>query len=213
MLSPRVPADGTKEGEAWPAWSTVAIGSVQCGPGHPLLWIAGPCVIESHDLTLRIAETLRGLADRLGAAARSSRRRSTRPIARRASRFAARGLQEGLEDAGRRQAADRAAGHDRHSREPAGRRRSPRCATSCKCPAFLARQTDLILAAGETGRAVNVKKGQFMAPWDMKTRRHQDGGGRQPPAAADRTRHHVRLRTTRQRHAGASRGCRIWAVP
>src|SRR5262245_17555641 len=43
----------------------VAIGAVRCGPGQPLLWVLGPCVIESHDLTLRIADTLRQLADRL----------------------------------------------------------------------------------------------------------------------------------------------------
>src|SRR6516162_10236684 len=43
----------------------VAIGNVVCGPGQPLTWIAGPCVIESHDLTLSIAETLKQLADRL----------------------------------------------------------------------------------------------------------------------------------------------------
>src|SRR5690349_12753726 len=48
-----------------PTVQPVAIGKVQCGPGQPLLWIAGPCVIESHELTLRIAETLRQLADRL----------------------------------------------------------------------------------------------------------------------------------------------------
>ena len=44
----------------------VAIDHIQCGGGHSLLWIAGPCVIESHDLTLRIADTLRQMADRLG---------------------------------------------------------------------------------------------------------------------------------------------------
>src|SRR5271168_3314255 len=43
----------------------VRVGSVECGPGRPLLWILGPCVIESHDLTLRIAETLAELAGRL----------------------------------------------------------------------------------------------------------------------------------------------------
>src|SRR5205085_3978937 len=48
-----------------PRARTVSIGDVVCGPGRPLVWIAGPCVIESHDLTLRIADELRGLADRL----------------------------------------------------------------------------------------------------------------------------------------------------
>ena len=44
----------------------VAIGNVQCGPGLPLVWIAGPCAIESHDLTLSIADTLRRMADLSG---------------------------------------------------------------------------------------------------------------------------------------------------
>src|SRR5262245_62124189 len=48
-----------------PAVQPFAIGTVTCGPGHPLTWIAGPCVIESHDLTLRIADALAELADRL----------------------------------------------------------------------------------------------------------------------------------------------------
>src|SRR5438132_7635407 len=48
-----------------PTASAVRIGNLQCGPGLPLLWIAGPCVIESDDLTLSIADTLRRLADRL----------------------------------------------------------------------------------------------------------------------------------------------------
>src|SRR5262245_22085085 len=48
-----------------PAAQPVAIGKVVCGPGHPLVWVTGPCVLESYDLTLRIAETLRDLAERL----------------------------------------------------------------------------------------------------------------------------------------------------
>src|SRR5437016_12360881 len=48
-----------------PAVQPVTIGKIVCGPGQPLMWIAGPCVIESHDLTLRIAERLRELAERL----------------------------------------------------------------------------------------------------------------------------------------------------
>src|SRR4051794_8468247 len=47
------------------AAATVAIGNVVCGPGRPLVWIAGPCVIESHDLTLFIADRLKEMADRL----------------------------------------------------------------------------------------------------------------------------------------------------
>src|SRR5437660_1375269 len=56
----------TKEGSPVATIQPVAIGNLACGPGRPLLWIAGPCVIESHDLTLTVAGRLRELADRLG---------------------------------------------------------------------------------------------------------------------------------------------------
>src|SRR5206468_1059347 len=55
----------TTEGSLMDSRRTVTIGKLSCGPGQPLLWIAGPCVIESHDLTLWIADRLRELADRL----------------------------------------------------------------------------------------------------------------------------------------------------
>ncbi len=72
-------------------------------------------------------------------------------------------------------------------------------------PAFLARQTDLVLAAGRTGRAVNVKKGQFMAPWDMKNvvTKMDEVGNR--TAAAHRARRDVRLRQRWSATCGRSR--------
>ena len=71
-------------------------------------------------------------------------------------------------------------------------------------PAFLARQTDLLEACGRTGRVVNVKKGQFMAPWDMKNvvAKLSEFGKQQ--CATHGTRHDVRLRTARERHAGGA---------
>jgi 2-dehydro-3-deoxyphosphooctonate aldolase (KDO 8-P synthase) len=149
-----------------PGIQPVAIGNITCGPGLPLLWIVGPCVIESHDLTLRIADTLRGLADRLrlplvfkASFDKANRSSSTT--------FRGPGLHEGLKTL---EAVKRRTGlpvtTDVHEREQA----QP-IAEVCdllQVPAFLARQTDLIFAVGRTGKAVNVKKGQFMAPWDMK---------------------------------------------
>ena len=144
----------------------VTIGSVHCGPGHPLTWIAGPCVIESHDLTMRIAETLQGLAERLGlplifkASFDKANRTSNKS-------FRGPGLQEGLKTL---EAVKGATGlpvttdiHESHQ--------AAAVAEVCdllQVPAFLARQTDLIQAAGKTGKAVNVKKGQFMAPQEMR---------------------------------------------
>jgi 2-dehydro-3-deoxyphosphooctonate aldolase (KDO 8-P synthase) len=144
----------------------VTIGNTQCGPGRPLLWIAGPCVIESHDLTLCIAETLRRLSDRLHVPLifKASFDKANRTSGK---SFRGPGMEEGLKTL---EAVKRATSlpvtTDIHEIQQA----AP-VAEVCdllQIPAFLARQTDLILAAGRTGKAVNVKKGQFMAPWDMK---------------------------------------------
>jgi 2-dehydro-3-deoxyphosphooctonate aldolase (KDO 8-P synthase) len=144
----------------------VTIGNAQCGPGRPLLWIAGPCVIESHDLTLSIAETLGRLSDRLKVPLifKASFDKANRTSGK---SFRGPGMKDGLKTL---EAVKRATGlpvtTDIHEIQQA----AP-VAEVCdllQIPAFLARQTDLILAAARTGKAVNVKKGQFMAPWDMK---------------------------------------------
>lgn len=144
----------------------VSIGNLPCGPGQPLLWIAGPCVIESHDLTLRIADTLREMADRLKLSLifKASFDKANRSSGK---SFRGPGLQEGLKTL---DTVKRRTGlpvttdvHECHQAAPVAE-----VCDLLQVPAFLARQTDLILAVGSTGRAVNVKKGQFMAPWDMK---------------------------------------------
>ena len=145
---------------------TVTIGKLVCGAGQPLVWIAGPCVIESHDLTLLIAETLRELADRLRlplifkASFDKANRTSSRS-------FRGPGLQEGLRTL---EAVKRRTGlpvttdvHECGQAAPVAE-----VCDLLQVPAFLARQTDLVQACGKTDRAVNVKKGQFMAPWDMR---------------------------------------------
>jgi 2-dehydro-3-deoxyphosphooctonate aldolase (KDO 8-P synthase) len=144
----------------------VTVGSVVCGPGRPLVWIAGPCVIESHDLTLRIAGTLRELADRLKLPLifKASFDKANRTSGK---SFRGPGLHEGLRTL---QAVKDRTGlpvtTDLHEREQV--EGAAQVCDLLQVPAFLARQTDLLLAVGRTGRAVNVKKGQFMAPWDMK---------------------------------------------
>src|SRR6266436_8202042 len=144
----------------------VAIGNVQCGPGLPLVWIAGPCAIESHDLTLSIADTLRRMADRLKLPLifKASFDKANRTSGK---SFRGPGMQEGLKTL---EAVKRRTGlpvtTDVHEREQA--KPVAEVCDLLQVPAFLARQTDLILEVGSTGRAVNVKKGQFMAPWDMK---------------------------------------------
>lgn len=143
----------------------VKVGDYQVGGGAPLLWVCGPCVIESRDHTLRVAESLRGLADtlRLNLVFKASFDKANRTSRK---SFRGVGLEAGLAvlDAVRR-ATGLPVTTDVH--EP---RQAAPCAEVCEVlqvPAFLARQTDLLEACGRTGRVVNVKKGQFMAPWDM----------------------------------------------
>jgi 2-dehydro-3-deoxyphosphooctonate aldolase (KDO 8-P synthase) len=149
-----------------PTAQPVTIGNAACGPGHPLLWILGPCVIESHDLTLRIADTLRELADRLRLPLvfKASFDKANRTSGK---SFRGPGLHEGLRtlDAVKRRTGLPLTTDVHETQQVAA------VAEVCdliQVPAFLARQTDLVQAAGRTGRAVNVKKGQFMAPWDMR---------------------------------------------
>jgi 2-dehydro-3-deoxyphosphooctonate aldolase (KDO 8-P synthase) len=144
----------------------VTIGSWTVGGDAALLWIAGPCVIESRDFTLRVADELRKLADRLAVPLvfKASFDKANRSSGK---SFRGVGLDEGLATLA---AVKRAAGlpvttdvHEIHQVAPAAE-----VCDVLQIPAFLARQTDLLEAAGRTGRVVNVKKGQFMAPWDMK---------------------------------------------
>ena len=143
-----------------------AIASYRCGRGRPLLVIAGPCVIESEELTLEIARRLKQLATELPIQlvfkASFDKANRTSPSA-----FRGLGMQAGLAILNRvREATGLPVTTDVHESHQA----AP-VAEVCELlqiPAFLARQTDLLVAAAATGRAVNVKKGQFMAPWDMQ---------------------------------------------
>jgi 2-dehydro-3-deoxyphosphooctonate aldolase (KDO 8-P synthase) len=142
------------------------IGPYRCGRGQRLLVIAGPCVIESEELTLQIAEHLAALAKELPISLvfKASFDKANRTSL---DSYRGAGIERGLEILA---AVKRATGlpvttdiHESHQAAPV--------AAVCdllQIPAFLARQTDLLVAAAATGRPVNVKKGQFMAPWDMQ---------------------------------------------
>jgi 2-dehydro-3-deoxyphosphooctonate aldolase (KDO 8-P synthase) len=144
----------------------VRVGNLSCGHNRPLLWIAGPCVIESYDLTLSIADTLAALGDRLSVQIvfKASFDKANRTSGK---SFRGPGLHEGMKtlDAVKRKTGLPVT-TDLH--ETSQVEAVAQVCDLLQIPAFLARQTDLVLAAGQTGKAVNVKKGQFMAPWDMK---------------------------------------------
>jgi 2-dehydro-3-deoxyphosphooctonate aldolase (KDO 8-P synthase) len=143
----------------------VTIRSVSIGAG-PLVLIAGPCVIESESHALDTALALRDAARAAGVPLifKASYDKANRTSAR---SFRGPGLTEGLRILGRiRDAAGVPVLTDIH--EPSHAAPASEVADVLQIPAFLSRQTDLLVAAGRTGRAVNIKKGQFLAPLDVR---------------------------------------------
>lgn len=138
---------------------------VALGGGLPFALIAGPCVIESRELVREIAASVKATCDALGIAYifKASFDKANRTAG---SAFRGQGLSEGLEIlAGIREEFGVPVLTDVH--EPGHCAAAAEVVDILQIPAFLSRQTDLLVAAGETGKVVNVKKGQFMAPWDI----------------------------------------------
>ena len=144
----------------------VSIGAVRCGNALPLMVFAGPCQMESRDHALMMAAELKAIAARLGIGLVY---KSSFDKANRTSLGGKRGI--GLEGAlpvfdEIRETLGLPIVTDVHTAE--------QCAVLAphvdvlQIPAFLCRQTDLLIAAARTGKVVKVKKGQFLAPWDMK---------------------------------------------
>jgi len=132
--------------------------------GEQLVFIAGPCVIESHDHTLRIAERLRSLAEErsVGLVFKASYDKANRTSL---TSFRGPGRDEGLRIlAAVRDETGLPLLTDIHS--PADARAAGEVVDCLQVPAFLCRQTDLIVAAAQTGKPVSVKRGQFLAPDD-----------------------------------------------
>ena len=144
----------------------VAIGEVALGGGGPLLLIAGPCVIESAAHAIDTAIAVRDIARRVGLpfVFKVSFDKANRTSG---GSFRGPGLDEGLRVLGEVKArAGVPVLTDIH--EPPQAARAAEVADALQIPAFLCRQTDLIAAAAATGRAVNIKKGQFLAPDDVR---------------------------------------------
>ena len=143
----------------------VRVGAFAIGNDLPFALIAGPCQIESRAHALEVAAAL---SDMSGATGVPIIYKSSFDKANRTSVAAARGI--GIGDglgilAEVREATGLPTLTDVHSPEQCGI--AAQAVDVLQIPAFLCRQTDLLLAAGETGKPINVKKGQFLAPWDM----------------------------------------------
>ncbi len=143
----------------------VTVDEVTFGAGHPLVLVAGPCVIEDEETTLGIARHLKAVADELGGPLifKGSFDKANRTSV---DAFRGPGLTEGLrilqrvkDELGLPVVSDV---HDVSQVAAAAQ-----VLDIMQIPAFLCRQTDLLIAAGNSGCVVNVKKGQFLAPWDM----------------------------------------------
>ena len=145
---------------------TVKVRNVEIANDKPLAIIAGPCALESRDHALEVSAALKEIAGKLGIGLIY---KTSFDKANRTSANSARGL--GMEMslpilAEVREKTGLPVLTDVHEREQCGP--VGEVVDVLQIPAFLCRQTDLLIAAGETGKAVNVKKGQFLAPWDMK---------------------------------------------
>jgi 2-dehydro-3-deoxyphosphooctonate aldolase (KDO 8-P synthase) len=142
------------------------VGPYLVGSGQPLLWVAGPCVLESLDLALEIAIELQRIARDLPVSLvfKASFDKANRTSG---SSYRGLGLRAGLDMLAEiRRITGLPVTTDIH--EPSQAAPAAEVCELLQIPAFLARQTDLLLAAAQTGRAVHVKKGQFMAPGDMR---------------------------------------------
>ncbi|HLG22215.1 MAG TPA: 3-deoxy-8-phosphooctulonate synthase [Candidatus Manganitrophaceae bacterium] len=143
---------------------SIEIGKIKLGKGAFFL-IAGPCVIESEDLVLKTADQIARIAasHRLPFIFKSSYDKANRSAV---SSYRGIGMEEGLRILQKvKSEIGVPALSDVHAPEEAAA--AAEVLDVLQIPAFLCRQTDLLLAAGRTGKAVNVKKGQFLAPWDM----------------------------------------------
>jgi 2-dehydro-3-deoxyphosphooctonate aldolase (KDO 8-P synthase) len=144
----------------------IQFGGVTVGGGAPLLLIAGPCVIESESHAIDTALAVRDIAKRVGVpyVFKASYDKANRTSS---ASFRGPGLREGLRVLARvREAAAVPILTDIH--EPSQAEPAATVADILQIPAFLSRQTDLLVAAAATGRVVNIKKGQFLAPEDMR---------------------------------------------
>ncbi len=145
---------------------SVSVGNIKIGGGNPLVLIAGPCVIESDSSALRHAEKIKAIADRLDIPYiyKSSYDKANRTSLR---SYRGPGLKKGIKILRKiKEETGLPVLSDVHCREELDV--AAKVLDAIQIPAFLSRQTDFIIAVAKTKKVVNIKKGQFMAPWDIK---------------------------------------------
>ena len=144
----------------------VKVGDYLVGQGNPLMLMAGPCVLEGYERSLMIGQKAKAICDELGipyvfkASFDKANRSSIKS-------FRGPGIEEGLKSLSQIKK-DLGVPVVTDIHEPWHAEKAAEVVDILQIPAFLCRQTDLVYAAAKTGRTVNVKKAQFLAPWDMK---------------------------------------------
>lgn len=144
----------------------VSVGGIRIGATNPIVLIAGPCVIESEASAMRHAKALRTIARKVGIPFifKASYDKANRTSV---SSFRGPGIKKGLKVLSRiKEELGLPVLSDVHSSEEI--KEAAKVLDVIQIPAYLCRQTDLIVKAAGTGKVINVKKGQFLAPWDMK---------------------------------------------
>ncbi len=186
--------DGSKE----PIPGIVEMGNIRFGGANSLVVIAGPCVVEDRELALKVARDARKVTDklRLPYVYKSSYKKANRTSGK---SFVGIGMEEALKIL---QEVKQEIGvpilTDVHSEAEVDS--AAEVADILQIPAFLCRQTDLLQSAGKTGRVVNIKKGQFMAPEDMSLQAEKVVAVGNARGTTDRTRHKFRLPQSRRGH-------------
>ena len=145
--------------------NSVEIGNIRIGKGYPLALIAGPCVIEAPDVTFEIAQTLKKITTDLGIPFifKASYDKANRTSL---SSYRGPGMKEGLSILKQIKASlDIPVLSDVHQSSEI--QNAAEVLDVLQVPAFLCRQTDFILEVSRTQKPINIKKGQFLAPWDM----------------------------------------------
>ena len=143
----------------------IKVGKIKIGRGNPLILIAGPCVIESEELCLSVAKRIKAICREMNI---SFIFKSSFDKANRTSidSFRGPGLKKGLRVLAKiKEKLSIPVLSDVHCKEEL--KQAGRILDVIQIPAFLCRQTDLVFAAARTGKVINIKKGQFLAPWDI----------------------------------------------
>ncbi len=163
-----------------PAGKTILVGDE-----HPLLLIGGPCVLESEDLARQVAETMQEMCSRLGLTYvfKASFDKANRTSL---DSYRGPGMEKGLSILQKiRNELKVPVLSDIH--EPSQAASAAEVLDILQIPAFLCRQTDLLVAASRTGKPINLKKGQFVSPWDMKNAVNKiRAGGKSPVMLVER---------------------------